>query len=330
MARIANTFTTSDAGVNREELSGIVDRVRREDTPLYSMISKGACDSIYPTWPQDSMEAPGENAQLEGDEFVFDDIDPASRVGNPTQIFEKSFVMSMTQDRVDNAGQTEQYNRFKLTKGIELRRDVEFAILSNVASERSDLPRHLGGLPTWITTNVSRGVNGVNGGFQTSDGETDVAVNGDQRALTKALVDTVMAAAYSTGANIDTIMMAPYVKRVFTTFQTDSNVAQFTYEAPERGGSTLVSNVTKYNGDFGTVTVVPNAVMATAALSRNVFLLDTDKLSFLWLRKIHEVTDLAKTGDNRKHVVLGEGTLKVSNEAGLGVVADVFGLTAST
>jgi len=48
------------------------------------------------------------------------------------------------------------------------------------------------------------------------------------------------------------------------------------------------------------------------------------------LRPIQEDPDLAKTGDNKKGVIIGELTLKVKNEAALGVVADVFGLTASS
>jgi hypothetical protein len=39
---------------------------------------------------------------------------------------------------------------------------------------------------------------------------------------------------------------------------------------------------------------------------------------------------VAKTGDAEKGVLIAEGTLKIVNEKGLGVIADVYGLTAST
>jgi hypothetical protein len=64
-----------------------------------------------------------------------------------------------------------------------------------------------------------------------------------------------------------------------------------------------------------------------AGLARNAFFIDTDMLSFLWLRKIQEDRDVAKTGDADKGVIIGEGTLKVHNEKGLGVAADLFGLS---
>ncbi len=53
-------------------------------------------------------------------------------------------------------------------------------------------------------------------------------------------------------------------------------------------------------------------------------------LSFLWLRNIQEDKAVAKTGDADKGVIIGEGTLKVHNEKGLGVAADLFGLSAAS
>ena len=70
--------------------------------------------------------------------------------------------------------------------------------------------------------------------------------------------------------------------------------------------------------------------MTTLLTSRNVFLIDPDLLSWSWLRPIQEDPNLAKTHDARKGMIIGEGTLKVKNEAGLGVVADIYGSSATT
>jgi hypothetical protein len=119
---------------------------------------------------------------------------------------------------------------------------------------------------------------------------------------------------------------------VFVTFMSDSNVAPFRY-AVSKGGerNTIVATADYYEGPFGTVMIHPNRVQAVSATqARNAFFIDTDMLSFLWLRKIQEDKDLAKTGDADKGVIIGEGSLKVHNEKGLGVAADLFGLTASS
>ncbi len=39
---------------------------------------------------------------------------------------------------------------------------------------------------------------------------------------------------------------------------------------------------------------------------------------------------MAKTGDADQGVTIGEGALKVHNEKGLGVAADLFGLSAAS
>jgi hypothetical protein len=111
----------------------------------------------------------------------------------------------------------------------------------------------------------------------------------------------------------------------------NANVATYRYMAEQREGNKIVSNADIYAGPFGEVEVVPNRVMAnSAAVARNAFLADTEMLSWKWLRPIANVPNLAKTGDAEKGVILGEGTLEVKNEAGLGVIADLFGLTAAS
>lgn len=329
MAQVANTFVSTSAVGNREELSDVVNRITPEDTPIYSMIRKGSCKTTHPEWEYDELAAPGVNARLEGDEYTFGAITPPTRVGNYTQIMRKDFIISNTQEASDNAGQNEKVKEQKLKKGIELRKDVEYAIVDNNASV-SGQTRELGGLPSWIETNVSRGATGANGGFNTGTGLTVAATNGTQRAFTKSLLDDVLQSAYQQGANVTHASMSPYVKRVFTTFMSDANVASFRYAASGSSNS-IIATADVYEGDFGKVMMVPNRIQAaSAALARNVFLIDPDMLAFDWLRKVTEDKDVAKTGDAQKRVLIGEGTLRVKNEKGLAVIADVYGLTAAT
>lgn len=329
MAIVANTFQSTSAVGNREQLSDVVSRITPEDTPIYSMIGKGKVNGTHPEWEIDDLAAPGANVQLEGDEFAFGAITPPVRVGNYTQILRKEFILSETQEAVDDAGRIQKRKYQKIKKGIEIRKDVEYSIVSNVASV-GGATRVSGGLPSWLVTNVSRGASGANGGFSSGTGLTVAATNGTQRAFTKALLDTVMGAAYTAGANVNHVFAAPYVKSVFVTFMSDANVASFRYTA-DSGRKTIISNADAYEGPFGKVLVHPDRVMAVnAGVARNVFLIDTDMLEWDWLRKIHEVKDIAKTGDADKCVLIGEGTLRVKNEKGLGVIADVFGLTASS
>ncbi|MDX0834128.1 head protein [Sinorhizobium medicae] len=328
MAALANTYMTTQAVGNREELSDVVSRITPEDTPIYSLIEKGKCVSIHPEWETDELAAPGENIKSEGDEYAFGAITPPERLGNYTQIMRKDWIISGTQEVVSEAGNVQKRKYQKLKKGIEIRKDVEYAIVDTNASV-AGATREFGSLNTWIETNVSRGAGGANGGFDNATGLTVAPTDGEQRAFTKSILDSVMQAGYQSGANFRHVSVSPYVKSVFVTFMSDSNVAPFRYAVPQGGErNTIVATADYYEGPFGTVMIHPNRVQAaTAATARNAFFLDTDMLEFLWLRKIQEDKDVAKTGDADKGVIIGEGTLKVKNEKGLGVAADLFGLS---
>jgi hypothetical protein len=333
MPAVGNTFISTSAKVNRESLDDVVKWITPEDTPIYSMIGKGSVDSTHPEWAIDTLTAPGANVQTEGDEFTFGAVTPVTRVGNYTQIFRKDFIVSETQEAIKNAGDAEKTKRNIIKKGIEIRKDVEYSIVSNVASA-SGAARVSGGLPSWLVTNTSRHTGGVNGGYSQGTGFTvaeTVATSSLMRAFTKALMDSIMGSAYSAGADVRSVVMSPYNKSVFVSFMSDPAVAAFRYNADKSGQKTLISNADVYEGPYGTVTVKPNRVMAvSAAVARRIFFIDPDMMSWEWLRKIHKVPDVAVTGDARKTVIIGEGCLKVDNEAAHGVIADVYGLTAST
>lgn len=329
MAALANTFLTTAAKGNREQLSDVVSRITPEDTPIYSLITKGDVKGTHPEWETIALNAPGANVKTEGDEYAFAASTPAVRMGNYTQIMSKTGIISGSQEANDNAGNVEKRKYQKLMRGIEIRKDTEFSIVSNVASV-GGATRVSGGLPSWITSNVSRGATGANGGYSQGTGLTVAATDGTQRAFTKVLLDTTMQAAYQSGGNVRYASVSPYVKSVFVTFMSDTNVASFRYQT-DGGKNTIVSNADIYEGPFGKVTIMPNRVQAASAgVARNVFLLDPEMISWDWYRGIQEDKGIAKTGDAEKFVILGEGCLKVDNEAAHGVIADLYGLSAST
>lgn len=329
MAAPSNTTLSTTAVGNREQLSDIVSRITPEDTPIYSMAGKTKTKGTHPEWEIDALAPPGENAQTEGDDYTFAEVPSPVRVGNYTQIFRKDWIISNTQQAVENAGNIVKAAKAKVKKGIEIRKDFELAILTNRATV-AGAKRYFGGLPSWLTTNVARN-SGSNGGFNAGTGLTVAETPGTLRAFTKTLLDATMQAAYQAGANVSKAVVSPYNKSVFVTFMSDSNVASFRYSADEKGKKTIVGTADFYEGPFGKVMIEPNRVMSVDAdRARRVFLLDPEMVDVEMLRPIQEDPDVAKTGDSTKGVIIGEGTLKVKNEAGLGVIADVFGLTAAT
>lgn len=325
MAVVANTVVTTAAVGNREELDNFVSMITPTDTPIYSMAGKEKAASKHPEWEYEDLDAVADNAQPEGNEYSYSSVTAPTRVGNYTQIFTKTFRFSGTQQAVSNAGNAEKRAHEMMKKGKALRKDIEYSIILNTASTNSN-PRRSGGLPTWLTSNVSRN-SGSSGGFST--GVTTVETTGTLRAWTKALTDTVLQSIYENGGDVTTVVVSPYNKGVFATFMSDANVAEFRYAAG-RGSNTIIGTADIYESPWGPVKVMPNRVMAaSAAVARRVYMIDPAMVKWMTLRPIQEDT-VAKTGDAENGVLIAEGCLKVVNEAGVGVVADVYGLTAST
>ena len=329
MASSANSFLSTAAKLNREDLSGIIDLTQRSDTPIYSMIGKDKAESTFTEWGIEALDAPGQNIQSESRDYAFATPTANVRMGNYTQILEKNGKFSKTQEAIANAGEAEKIARNKLNKGLALKTDVEYSLVAaNPSVAGAD--RQSGSLSTWATTNVSRGATGANGGYNTGTKLTVAATPGTQRAFTKTLLDDLLQSSFSSGAKLKDMFFSPYAKRVFAGFMSDANVAAFRREASTTS-NTLVADAEVYLGPLGTVTAHPDFVMgASATLARNVFVLDTTKIKWSWLRKIAEDKDLAKIGDYDRFVLQGEGCVKVLNEKAVGVIADVFGLTVSS
>lgn len=325
MAVVANTVVTTQAVGNREELDNFVSMITPTDTPIYTMAGKEKASSKHPEWEYEELDAVADNAQPEGNEYSFDAVAAPTRVGNYTQIFTKTFRFSGSQQAVDNAGNAEKRAHELMKKGKAIRKDIEKSIITNTASTNSD-PRRSGGLPTWLTSNVSRN-SGTNGGFV--GGVTTVEGTGTLRAWTKGLTDSVLQSIYQEGGDVTTVVCSPYNKGVFATFMSDSNVAAFRYAAG-KGTNTIIGTADIYESPWGPVKVMANRVMSNSAGdARRVFALDPSMVKWCSLRAIQEDT-VAKTGDAENGVLIAEGCVKVVNEAGLGVIADVFGLTASS
>lgn len=325
MATVANTVLTTAAVGNREELDDVVSLITPSDTPIYSMAGKEKASSKHPEWEYEDLDTTADNAQPEGNEYNYDAVTPPTRVGNYTQIFTKTFRFSGTQQAVDNAGNAEKRAHELMKKGKALRKDIEYSIVLNTASTNTD-PRRSGGLPTWLTSNVSRN-SGSSGGF--TGGVTTVETTGTLRAWSKALTDTVLQSVYQNGGDVTTVVCSPYNKGVFATFMSDTNVAAFRYAAG-KGTNTIIGTADIYESPWGPVKVMANRVMSTAAATaRRVFALDPSMIKWCTLRAIQE-DKVAKTGDAENGVLIAEGALKIVNEKGIGAVCDVFGLTAAS
>jgi hypothetical protein len=335
VAQVTNTYDTYASKRGRETLSDRIDMITPDETPLYSMLPTTQLEGTHPEWNLDALASPNTaNKRVQGDVYSYVAITPTTRVGNYTQISMKEFIVSETEEKVSKAGPRSDYDMQMLKKGVELRIDIEVTLLGNQASlaGNSTTAPQSAGMRAWVATNDLLGGSGASGGFNTGTSVVDAATNGTQRAFTKALMDAGIAAAYTSGGNPTVLMMAPYVKTVFSTFMADANVVPLRLPLTGRNQATIIAAADTYVSDFGTVTVVPNRQMARAGatIARNVYGIDKSKWALGWLRPIQRDNDVAKTSDALPGVLKCEWSLVSYNEAASFVVADVFGMTSAS
>jgi hypothetical protein len=283
-----------------------------------SSIGKTKATAVLHEWQTDSLAAATlSNFAVEGATASDATMSPTTRVGNRTQIAQKTIKISGTLQSVDKAGRKSE-KAYQLAKASsEIKRDMETSLLSNqiAANGDSSTARKLGGLQAWLNTNYSGGTDGVAGSLGTT-----ARVNGTNRTFTEALLQSVVRQVYAAGGNPKVLMVNPAHKQVVSAF---AGIAAQRFMAPSNSPTTIVAAADVYMSDFGTISVVPNRFMtSTNSCDETAFVLDPDMAAIAYLRPF-QTNELAVTGDNESTQLLAEYTLEVKNQAAHGIIADL-------
>jgi hypothetical protein len=319
MAAITNVFTTASAKGIREDLTDQIHRVDVEDTPFQSAVGTTTATNTIHEWQTEALTAVAQNAKPEGQSTSRAAAINTVRLSNLCQIAEKNATVSGTMEAVNKAGRDKEMARQLALKTIELRKDIEYALVGNqaydtAASVGGETVRTLRGFEAWIRTNTSRG------GGAGADPADPVgtpgtsATDGDQRAFTETMLLDTLQQVFEAGGNVKMAFMGAYNKRVASTFAGRS-ASQIMV-----GKNTVHQATNRYASDFGDIEFVPHRY----SRSRTVLLVDPSKAKVAYLpnRRFHRFP-LGKVGDGDTNVILSEFTLEMCNERAMGVVADL-------
>ena len=311
MAQPTNTFDTYDAVGIREDLQDVIYSISPTETPFMSSAAREQVKNTLHEWQTDSLAAAvTNNAVIEGDDATLDASSATTRLGNYTQIMDKTVVITGTQEAVDKAGRASELAYQIAKKSKELKRDIESTLLTNQArvAGNSSTARKFGSIGSWVATNDDLGASGAS---PTGDG-TDARTDGTQRALTEASLKSVIKNVWNAGGNPSIIMVGPFNKQKISGFTGGST----RFDASE--DKTLYTSIDVYSSDFGDLEVVPNRF----SRDRDAWVLDMDYWSVGFLRDF-TMHELSKTGDSEKRQLLVELSLISRNEAASGLVADL-------
>ena len=312
------TFQTYTAIGIREDLTDVIYNISPTETPFMSSIGKTKATATYHEWQLDSLAAAAANAAVEGATASDITVTPTTRVGNRTQISEKTIKISGTMEAVNKAGRKSE-KAYQLAKvSSELKRDMEKALLNNTVASAGNATtaRTLGGLQTWLSSNYVGGTNGTAGSLGTT-----ARVSGTDAAFTETMLKNAVKSAYTNGGTPTILMTTPTQKVNVSAF---TGVAAQRYMAPSNKATTIIGAADIYLSDFGTLSVVPNRFFtADAGDSGEVaFVLDPEMAAVAYLRPF-QTNELAKSGDADVTQLLVEYTLEVRNQAAHAIIADL-------
>jgi hypothetical protein len=306
MSAPSNTYLTTAAIGNREDLTDVISRIDPTETPVYSLCDKAKATATLHEWQTQALAAAASNAQAEGDDFAAVAVTPTVRLTNRTQISTKGIVISGTQEKVDKAGRSSEIDYQMALKGLEMRRDIEFGLTQNDVTATS--PRKSRGLLGWTVDNANKASDTTLASYSGNTGVTD----GTTRSFTEAQLKNVLQLVYIAGGKPDTISMGAAAKQTFSGFTGGAN------RNDNSEDKKVTAAVDVYVSDFGTLKAVPNLFQRT----RDVFILESDKLAIAWLRPIFK-KKIAATGDSEKAMLIGEWTLENKNPKAHGAIYDI-------
>lgn len=315
MAVPSNTIQSVGRVGNREDLSDIIYNISPTDVPFVSAISRGSADATYVEWQTDTLVAANaDNYTIQGDDLANESRPNTTRVGTHTQIFKKVVGTSTTVQAVKQAGRKNEHALQLAKAGKELKRDMEARFTQNKASvaATAGVAGQTAGALAWLTTNVSRGATGANGGF--SAGIVAAASNGTQRAFTETLLKTVIASAWNSGGEPSMAIMSLTQKQIAAAF---AGLAQSRRETGDKKLK-IIAGADVYVSDTGEVQLVPDRFCST----RDCLIVDPAMWEIAVLDPMKKKA-LAATGLADRDALFTEVALKCNNEAGSGVVADL-------
>jgi hypothetical protein len=238
-----------------------------------------------------------------------------------------------TAEQVNGAGDAQTIAKQIAYKLKELKRDMEVMLLSNVAASAgsSGGARATAGLAAFLRTNVDRSTGAVDGANPTLSGTTDgypnaAATDGSVRALTEALLKSVIADCWDNGAEPSIVLCGSAVKqKISSTFTGSATKYQDMTDK-----KSLSAAIDIYVSDFGTLQIVPTRFLQTRTANsetvagRDVYVLDPNYARVAFLQETKQ-KPLARTGHSERRLVSVEYGLQVDTEKAHGIIADIDG-----
>lgn len=311
MAQATGTTDTFDLIGLAEDVEDVIFNISPTETPFLTMAKRKKVSAVLHQWQTDDLAAATTNRAIEGDDSTYAVVTPTTMLSNYTQIAKKTVLVSGTADAVRKYGRKEEFAYQIAKKGKELKRDIEYALVTNQASSAgsSSAARSSAGFESMIAGNriiASTNSTGTTPGY--AGGVWAAPTDGTNSTLTEADLKSALEAAWADGGNTTTIMTNTTIKKKIATFAGASSYAGVSVNQGRTAQGVVVGGVDLYISDFGEHKVMLNRYMR----ANTAFCIDPEYVSVGFLRPI-KFEERAKTGDATRGELLCEFTLIADN-----------------
>jgi hypothetical protein len=257
---LTNTYLPQGPGkvtLERESLRSVVEMVAKEETPLYSNLTKVRATAIKVEWGTEDVgaivAAPARNRG-----FVAAPQAPIAnrRLDNALELNAVEFGVSDSMQNIpDVAGNTNTMEHQRLKWGIKLRRNINKMLHTGQTKVYTE-PTVTATFPAYAVNFVS--VATTPGAAPTGDGSNlPGAGTGPVNMTTIAPIDTVMLNATLTQGSPSAIYFHPKRRKEFSKLP-DANLGTFNQNQNTQGAGAwfFIGTVSGYMSDFGTLELV--------------------------------------------------------------------------
>ena len=305
---------TFDLKGNKQSFANWISNLSPCETPFTSMIPKEKIDQVQYSWQTDSLSKPMNDGVMEGSAPVIAKVGVTKVHTNFTQIFRKAVRVSDTTKKVSLYGRASELALQMEKAGMEIKRDLEHALLNGIADGRPGTAAAHG-----ITAGVQKLV---------SDGTADP----DTGAVVRKVVEYAAAAGtpkftqvqvfdmtyqlYLAGARADKIMVHPSNMYLFSDWVGSNAVTPHVHRMFDGMDTKFNAHVSVLRDPLGQkFEIIPNRYMPVNQL----FFFNAKDWTQMVLREPTK-SELAKNGSSEKHMIEMELGLRHRNPYASGIL----------
>jgi hypothetical protein len=310
-----SSLTTGASDTHREELDDVIHNIDKERNVFTTSIKKGTCKTKYVEWPEDEDEAAESNAQVEGADAEYAELDMPDKYSNRIQILAEWFMISDIQESIDKAGRKSEIAYKTKRKLRKIAKDKEYAALNNLTAVA-------------LAAGTAGKMKGLKGFI--SDNTYDFSASyATSNLITFDLINDQMEAAAEDYGDPTLILAPPKQKRRISEFDQNNRIT-INADAKEKK---ILAAVDFIETDFGVVRVKLCYGLTQATDSSKLYdflpIIDPSGWELLTL-KGHgvKVEKLARTGLAQKIQISTVCSLKCFNEKRNAMISKLYAKAA--